>query len=49
MTLWMMMFALGLLGFAATSTKLAVSKKRNIKPTMIVIMDDNDEERFLIR
>ena len=49
MTLWMMMFALGLLGFATTSTKLAMAKKQKAKSNMIVIRDENDEECFLIK
>jgi hypothetical protein len=49
MSLWIIMFTLGLLGFAATSTKLAIEKKRNAKRTVIVIRDDNDKERYLTR
>jgi hypothetical protein len=47
MSLWMMMFALGLLGLATTSAKLIVEKKRNAKRAVIVIKDDNDNEVFL--
>jgi hypothetical protein len=49
MTLWMMMFAFGLLGLASTYTKLALSKKHNSKPTLLVMRDDNGEEHFLMR
>jgi hypothetical protein len=49
MTLWMMMFALGLLGFAVTSTKLALNNSQKSRSSMIIIKDENGNERFLIR
>jgi hypothetical protein len=47
MTLWMMMFALGLLGFAGTFAKMAPTKKT--KSTILVIKDENGEERFVVK
>ena len=49
MALWLMMFALGLLGFTTTSTMLAIAKRQKEKTSMIIIRDEKDQEHFFIR
>jgi hypothetical protein len=49
MSLWMMLFALGLLGFAATATKLALAKRQTSGSALFIVRDENGDESFVIR
>ena len=49
MILWMTLFGLGLLGFAATSTKLTASRFSKVKPKVIVIEDAYHDEYHIIK
>ena len=48
MSLWIMMFGLGLLDLGATSSKLALAKRGKAKSTMFVIKGDNGEDQHII-
>ena len=48
MNLWIMMFALGSLGFGATASKLALVKKEKSKSMIFVIKGDDGEEQHII-
>jgi hypothetical protein len=49
MNLWFMIFVLGFLGFATSSTGLAVARLRKSKSTILVIEDGYDNECFLVK
>ena len=49
MLLWMMLFGLGLLGFAATSTKLVIGRTNKEKPRVIIIEDAYNKEHHIIK
>jgi hypothetical protein len=49
MSLWLMMFALGFLGLAASTTKLKLAGKRNSKSMMMLIKGDNGEDKYILK
>ena len=48
MSLWIVLFAIGLFGLTASSTKLAVGKNTQKTP-MIVIKDSENNDHFILR
>ena len=47
LNLWLMMFALGFLGLAMTSTKLTLANRQRPKPTLLRIKGDDGEDKYL--
>jgi hypothetical protein len=48
MNLWMMLFALGLVGGMTTGTVIAKSKRQFVKAPLIMIKGDDGEDKCLI-
>jgi hypothetical protein len=47
MTLWIMMFTMGILGFVGVTTKITLDNKRSVKPRMFMIEDEYGEKKHI--